>query len=78
VSGAPHESQLAHVRPGVPRVTLTPMEACLALGVSHDFFHKHVAGELRWIRRGRKKLVAVRELERWAEASSARVFEDVA
>jgi hypothetical protein len=78
VSGAPHESQFAHARPGVPRLALTPMEACLALGVSHDFFKEHVAGELRWIRRGRKKLVAVRELERWLEANQARLFEDVA
>jgi hypothetical protein len=51
-------------------------EAPDALGVSWDFFHEHVAAELRWVRRGRKKLVAVRELERWLEENSSRVFGD--
>ena len=51
-------------------------EAAESLGVSDDFFREHVAGELRFVRRGRKKLVAVRELERWLEESAARVFEE--
>ena len=54
------------------------MEAPEALGVSHDFFREHVASELRWVRRGRKKLVSVRELERWLEENSSRVFEEAA
>ncbi|HZQ65649.1 MAG TPA: hypothetical protein VFA66_10530, partial [Gaiellaceae bacterium] len=58
----------------LPRLALTAMEAPQALGVSHDFFREHVAAELRWVRRGRKKLVAVRELDRWLEENSARVF----
>jgi hypothetical protein len=36
-------------------------EAALSLGVSEDFFAEHVQCELRIVRRGRKKLVAVRE-----------------
>jgi hypothetical protein len=60
----------------VPRLALTATEAPDALGVSWDLFHEHVAGELRWVRRGRKKLVAVRELERWLEENSSRVFGD--
>jgi excisionase family DNA binding protein len=63
---------------GVPRLALGPMEAAEALGVSWDFFREHVAGELRWVRRGRKKLVSVRELERWLDANAARLLEDVA
>jgi hypothetical protein len=59
-----------------PRLALTAMEAPEALGVSHDFFREHIATELRWVRRGRKKLVAVRELERWLEENAARVFGD--
>jgi hypothetical protein len=59
-----------------PRLALTAMEAPEALGVSHDFFKEHVASELRWVRRGRKKLVAVRELERWLDENAARVFEE--
>lgn len=62
--------------PRYPRLALTAMEAPEALGVSHDFFREHIAGELRWVRRGRKKLVSVRELERWLESNSARVLAD--
>jgi len=54
------------------------MEAPQALGVSHDFFREHVAGELRWVRRGRKKLVSLRELDRWLEDNSSRVFKEAA
>jgi hypothetical protein len=62
----------------IPRLALTAMEAPAARGMSHDYFREHVSGELRWVRRGRKKVVAVRELERWLEANAARVFEDAA
>jgi hypothetical protein len=54
------------------------MEAPAALGVSHDFFREHIAGELRWVRRGRKKLVSLRELERWLDENAARLFEEAA
>jgi excisionase family DNA binding protein len=54
------------------------MEAPEALGVSYEFFREHVAGELRWVRRGRKRLVSVKELERWLEQNAARVLEDAA
>lgn len=59
----------------VPRLALSVTEAAQALGVSVDFLAEHVAPELRWCRRGRKKLVAVSELERWLVENSARVFE---
>ena len=48
--------------PALPRLALTAMEAPAALGVSHDFFREHIAGELRWVRRGRKKLVSPFEI----------------
>jgi excisionase family DNA binding protein len=57
------------------RLALTATEAAEALGVSPDFFHKHIDLELRWVRRGRKKLVAVAELERWLEREAARTLE---
>ena len=57
------------------RLALRPDEAAAAIGVSRDFFDVHVAGELRWTRRGRLKLVSVRELESWLAASSARTLE---
>jgi len=50
----------------VPRVALTKSEAAEALGISIDSFERHVQPELRVIRRGRMRLVPLRELERWA------------
>jgi len=56
------------------RLALSPDEAAAAIGVSRDFFDAHVLAELRVIRRGRKVLVPVRELERWLEESAARTL----
>ena len=61
-----------------PRLALSTTEAAEALGVSLDFFAEHVAPELRMVRRGRKKLVSVRELEAWLDRSAARLLEGVA
>jgi hypothetical protein len=55
----------------VPRIALTPPEAAAAIGVGPDFFEANVAPELRLIRRGRKRLVPVSELERWVADSAA-------
>jgi excisionase family DNA binding protein len=55
----------------VPRLALSIGEAAEALSVSRDFFDRHIRHELRLIRRGRKILVAVRELERWLEQNAA-------
>jgi hypothetical protein len=60
----------------VPRLALTMTEAPAALGVSGDYFHEHVAPELRIVRRGRKRLVTVRELERWLEANASGALEE--
>ncbi len=49
------------------RLALNVEEACAALGVSSDFWSEYIAPEVRIVRRGRRKLVAVRELERWLE-----------
>jgi hypothetical protein len=54
----------------IPRIALTPSEAAAAIGVGPDFFDENVAPHLRLIRRGRKRLVPVRELERWVTESS--------
>jgi excisionase family DNA binding protein len=51
------------------------MEAPEVLGVSDDFFRRHIARELRWVRRGSKKLVSARELETWLEREAARTLE---
>lgn len=49
------------------RLSLTVAEACEALGVSWDFWREQVALEVRIVRRGRRKLVPVAELERWLD-----------
>ncbi len=55
----------------VPRLALSPDEAAAALGCSRDYLDAHIGPELRWVRRGRRKFVAIAELERWLEKSGA-------
>jgi len=45
-------------------------EACDALGVGWDFWREHVEPELRVVRRGRRKLIALAELEAWLARSA--------
>lgn len=52
------------------RLALSPDEAAAAVGVSRDFFDEHVAPELRIVRKGRRKLIPVRELDRWLDESA--------
>lgn len=49
----------------IPRIALTPPEAAAAIGVGPDFFDQEVAPELSIVRRGRKRLIPIQELERW-------------
>jgi hypothetical protein len=58
----------------VPRIALTPPEAAAAIGVGPDFFDANVAPELRLVRRGRKRLVPVSELERWMAENAEQVL----
>jgi excisionase family DNA binding protein len=58
----------------VPRVALTIPEAAASLGVGVDFFNDNIRPELRVIRRGSKRLIAVAELERWAEQNAERTL----
>jgi excisionase family DNA binding protein len=59
----------------VPRLALSATEAAAALGVSLDFYSQHVAPELRVVRRGRKRLVPVTEVERWLNANATMALE---
>jgi hypothetical protein len=52
-----------------------PDEASAAIGVSPDFFDRHLRSELRLVRRGRLVFVAVSELERWLDSNAARTLE---
>jgi hypothetical protein len=58
----------------VPRVCLTREEAAAAIGMSLDSFERHVQPELRLIRRGKLRLVPIRELERWADSAAERTL----
>ena len=49
----------------IPRIALTKAEAAMSIGVSVDYLEKHVMPNLKVIRRGRKVLIPVTELERW-------------
>jgi excisionase family DNA binding protein len=57
-------------QPKVGRIALSKQEAAEALGVSVDFFDEHIAFELRMVRRGRRRLVPIRELERWLDKNA--------
>jgi excisionase family DNA binding protein len=54
-----------------PRVTLSKPEAADALGVSLDHLERHILPDLRVIRSGRRVLIRVGELERWAQQNEA-------
>jgi excisionase family DNA binding protein len=69
----PHRNGSASHRALGPRLSVSPDEAAAVLGVSRDYFDEHVIGELRVVRRGRRILVALAELERWLDESATRV-----
>jgi excisionase family DNA binding protein len=52
------------------RLALSPDEAAALLGVSRDYFDEHIIGELRIVRRGRRILIALAELERWLDRAA--------
>jgi excisionase family DNA binding protein len=58
-------------KPEITRLAFSKSEAAQALGVSVDFLEEHVMHELRIVRRGRRRLIPVRELERWLDANAA-------
>lgn len=61
---------------GVPRLALEIREACQVIGCSWDWWHEHVAGEVRVVRRGRKTLVPVTELQAWLDQNATRALDD--
>ena len=46
-------------------------DAARVLSLSRDSFERHVIGQIRVVRVGRRLLVPVRELERWIDRSSS-------
>lgn len=62
------------LHPPIPRTALTPVEAAASLGVGPDFFAEHVQPELRIVRRGKKRLIPVPELEHWLAENAEAVL----
>jgi excisionase family DNA binding protein len=59
---------------GSARLALSKVEAADALGVSVDFLEGHVMHELRIVRRGRRRLIPLGELERWLDENATRAL----
>ena len=57
------------------RLALSKCEAADALGVSVDFFEQHVMPDLRIVRRGRRRLIPIGELERWLDENASAVLD---
>lgn len=64
---------MRHKAPLQP-IAVGPEKAAQLLDMSRDHLERHIAHELRWIRRGRRKLVLVKDLHAWAEANAARTL----
>lgn len=59
----------------VPRVALTREEAAKALGVGLTTFKEQIQPELRIVRRGKLRIIAVAELERWMADNAGKVID---
>jgi excisionase family DNA binding protein len=57
------------------RLGLSLQEAADALGVSQDYFVEHVLPEIRIVRRGRRRIVPLAELQRWLDTAAVRTLE---
>ena len=66
---------MSDFRIAVAPIALSKTEAAAALGVSVDSFERHIQPDLKVIRRGRLRLFAVSELQRWAAEAGARTLE---
>lgn len=55
----------------VPRLALSYTEAAESLGVSRDHFERHVLPHLRIVPCGRRRLVPMTELHRYAESQGS-------
>jgi excisionase family DNA binding protein len=61
--------------PPTPRLAVSQQEAAEALGVSPDFFQQHLRHEIRCVRRGRRRLYPITELQRWLDEQATRALE---
>jgi hypothetical protein len=54
---------------------MTRAEAATALGMSINSFERHVQPELRIVRRGKLRLIPLREIERWLDNNAEPTLE---
>lgn len=54
----------------VPRLALTIEEAALSIGVSKRHFERHVMNHVRVTMCGRRRMVAIKEIERYLDERS--------
>lgn len=59
----------------VPTLGLSAAEACQALGVSWAFWREHIEPDVKVVRAGRRKIVAVSALEDWLDRHGERIVE---
>lgn len=64
------------IQPTIPRLALSKAEAAKTLGVSVDFLEHHVLHDLRMVRRGRRLLIPLAELQRWIDSNAHRTLGD--
>jgi excisionase family DNA binding protein len=65
---------MARARAPVPRTALSVEEACASLGCGWDFWREYVEPEIKLVRRGRRKLVPVQQLEAWLSENAERTL----
>jgi hypothetical protein len=53
-----------------PKQAYTQAEAAEALSVSRAWFRQSILPELRVVRRGRRTLIPVKEIDRWLDAEA--------
>jgi hypothetical protein len=70
----PGESLVAK-KVSAPRLALNVEEACESLSISWDTWREHVEPDVRIVRVGRRKLIAVAELERWLAENAESTLE---
>jgi hypothetical protein len=63
----------ARERP-IERLAYGPSEAAAAMGYSREFFDREVLPEVKCIRRGRRIIIDVRELQAWLDRNSRSVL----
>ena len=65
------KNELRSTARGLPRLCVSPDEAAEMLGVSRDYFDEHIIQDLRIVRRGRRILIPLSELDRWLDHNAA-------